>query len=174
MLSNFKPENTDGENNINNILSNHNPVDIYNIKNQVPTKFSKDKLFNIKLDSEKVISGTGDKNKQDLNQNEEITNRKRFNLAPKFKANNIYNNNLTFLANNANTNRSQISEIESRDIPVTPIYSSKNIKKSMGFKKVKFAKKLVTIIEIESFKNYNTSEYSDDEKADTKCSCFIF
>jgi len=112
MLSNFKPENTDGENNINNILSNHNPVDIYNIKNQVQTKFSKDKLFNIKLDSEKVISGTGDKNKQDLNQNEEITNRKRFNLAPKFKANNIYNNNLTFLANNANTNRSQISEIE--------------------------------------------------------------
>ena len=48
-----------------------------------------------------------------------------------------------------------------------------NIKKKK-IKKVTFKKKIVDVIEIESFKKYNLENgYNTDERTDAKCSCFI-
>ena len=135
---------------------------------------SENKIMDYNYDTEKLLVLNANKFKLGLDKKEEQGKKatRRYSSCNKIDRCNILNY-IKGTSTNDNTLKTRISDQKSNDIQVTRLPSKKNMRKRRRVKKVRFKPNFVTVIDIESYKEYNLNEYWRDF-GDAKCCCLIY
>ena len=171
----------------NNKNLNENNINVINFPNKNHSRNKIEDLNNFQADTNGYrLTSTGEDKSSNFNSKEDLMLFQNKNE----KKNNQYNNE-TFMNTvdnidkNTSNNLSSSAKMKSK-IPSSRALSSLifnkyinmnniNNTKKKKIKKVTFKKKLVDVIEIESFKKYNLeNDFNPDNKTDTKCSCIVY
>jgi len=168
-------------------LNENDDLNAINFQNKIHSRNKSDDLKNYQneTDGYKLTSTGEDKNLCGNSKNESITlfkdrfNNKNNQNISDILINSSENNEKSSTNNLSNGSSSKIKSKISSSRALSSLmfnqYINMNNTKKKKIKKVTFKKKIIDIIEIESFKKYNLeNDFNSNNRTDAKCSCFMF